>query len=65
MNRRAEIALTAEQQSVFFADSRTIALGTPDRRGDVLREPAAKRAAICVPPQRVTNGDRSTLRGAY
>jgi hypothetical protein len=57
--------LTAAQQSAFFADSRTIALGTPDRRGDVLREPAAKRAAICVPLQRVTNGDRSTLRGAY
>jgi len=57
--------LTAAQQSAFFADSRTIALGTPDRRGDVLREPDAKRTAICGSPQRLANEDRSTLRGAY
>ena len=65
MNRRAEIALTAEQQSALFADSRTIARGVLGRRGDVLRKSASKRAVIRVPPQRVTTEDRSTLRAAY
>ncbi len=65
MDRRAEIALTADQQSAFLADSRTIVLGTLDRRGDVLRERAAKRVAIRVSPERVASWDQSMLRGAY
>src|SRR5262249_13976726 len=52
MNRRAEIALTAEQQSASL-------------RSDVLRERPAKRVAIRVSPERVASWDPSTLRGAY
>jgi hypothetical protein len=57
MNRRAEIALTAEKQAAFLADSRTIVLSTLDGH--------TKRVAIRVRPERIASGDDSKLRGAY